>query len=65
MKDWKTMIDFDIDINASVFETNIRSKCSHCSIVFEGTLVLPDHYCHIYVTPNGLIKLISKTFDLV
>jgi hypothetical protein len=24
------MIDFDIDINASVFETNIRSKCSHC-----------------------------------
>jgi hypothetical protein len=36
------MIDFDIDINASVFETNIRSKCSHCSIVFEGTLVLPD-----------------------
>ena len=36
------MIDFDIDINASVFETNIRSKCSHCSIVFEGALVLPD-----------------------
>jgi lipoprotein NlpI len=28
-------------------------------------LFILEDYCHIYVTPNGLIKLISKTSDLV